>query len=514
MRRNGFTPDDCGFFRGFDGDLLFVEGEKEKAVKNPTAFFRIFLSIALLLAFVGCSLYYLFSIEYADHVEPLIASVSWLAILGKPVYHSLDSAERYSNLYGPFLYFFTGGFLKLFGPSFFASKIGATLASFASFIFLTISFQTREMKDRLNLLAWLALIYLSFATNFFWIRPEPWLAMFSTLSLFAVIRLKPVAAAFIWAICAVVLVHLKLHGAIYALPALGLFYQRAGFKKTLLALAFAACLMPLPFLLIPNLSFSHLMTWIQITSQHGIETKAIFVNLAWGIFYALPLLMSADLRGFAKRNRIFLVALALTLGLASISGSLRGAGKYHLLPALPYFVWIGSAVFQSGKNRFLFMVGIASIVALTWNAQRTVIGMYLDLSKRHGEAYAQELIEIQDTHPNDSIQMGFGHDYGHTFYRPLLVFRQNQVLLDGATLMDLYLAKAEYTEATLEHLRHCSPSLWVFPKGDQPFDLRHVGNSETLVFRPEISSIFFEHYEKVAETPHYDLWGCRKNHSP
>ena len=33
-----------------------------------------------------------------DHVEPTIAAVAWLFELGKPVYHSLDSAERYSQI--------------------------------------------------------------------------------------------------------------------------------------------------------------------------------------------------------------------------------------------------------------------------------------------------------------------------------------------------------------------------------------------------------------------------------
>jgi len=41
---------------------------------------------------------------YLDQAEPNIATVAWLVRQGEPLYHSFDSADRYSLLYGPGTY--------------------------------------------------------------------------------------------------------------------------------------------------------------------------------------------------------------------------------------------------------------------------------------------------------------------------------------------------------------------------------------------------------------------------
>src|ERR1017187_3084468 len=38
---------------------------------------------------------------YLEHVEPSIASVSYIVLRGAPLYHGMDSAQRYAFPYGP-----------------------------------------------------------------------------------------------------------------------------------------------------------------------------------------------------------------------------------------------------------------------------------------------------------------------------------------------------------------------------------------------------------------------------
>jgi hypothetical protein len=62
---------------------------------------------------------------YSDHVEPAIASISWIFTKGSPIYTGIDGPTRYSFAYGPALFMINGYVMKAIGGSILASKLGA-----------------------------------------------------------------------------------------------------------------------------------------------------------------------------------------------------------------------------------------------------------------------------------------------------------------------------------------------------------------------------------------------------
>jgi hypothetical protein len=71
-------------------------------VKTKTfrsSFCAVFL-VAYLATLVGSTTY----AGYLGHIEPNIASVSFILPKGAPLYHAADSTQRYSMIYGPTTY--------------------------------------------------------------------------------------------------------------------------------------------------------------------------------------------------------------------------------------------------------------------------------------------------------------------------------------------------------------------------------------------------------------------------
>ena len=87
------------------------------------------LSLLALVTYVGLVVFYATDPHYFDAAEPTMTAVGWLFHIGQPIYHSLDSAERYAHIYGPMAFIAHGVALGVFGPSIEVSKwVGGALA--------------------------------------------------------------------------------------------------------------------------------------------------------------------------------------------------------------------------------------------------------------------------------------------------------------------------------------------------------------------------------------------------
>ena len=106
---------------------LFIKNTfiRYSSLENKIIFLnKVFILFVCLntLVIVGFHSIYLFQNIYFDHVEPHMASVSWLFNYEKDIYTDPYSAERYSLAYGPIAYLSNFVSLKILGPSIFSSK--------------------------------------------------------------------------------------------------------------------------------------------------------------------------------------------------------------------------------------------------------------------------------------------------------------------------------------------------------------------------------------------------------
>jgi hypothetical protein len=488
--------------------LSFGESLRKRGAQART------LCAALLLAvYFAIVADYLFSPQFLDHLEPMVASMSWAFLHGRPIYHEAASAERYSVLYGPLLYILTSIPLGVLGPSLVTAKLGACLAGVAAFGFLYAATAALGLSHswRLALLGWLALALLTFPGASYWIRSEPWMMMLASAALFSAVRLRPLPAALACGALTGLLAGLKIHSGIYAIPAWAWVFQRGG-RRTIAPAAVAMCAAFFaPFIAAPaQISLARMVFWIRETSHHGVSLGVGLSVFEWGLFFAAaagpPLLAN-------RKNRLYWSAVGVTFLLACGSGSLVGAGRHHLIP------WIPSLVFGFGT--------LLTEPPVRWHSWRapfawaSVLSMLVIACHHTGDAISEsrrfpgkeitaELEEIQARHPGAAIEMGYGSNYALSFYRPLLVFASGEYLLDGAALMDMQPLGMAVTPATRERIKQCKPGLWLFPRGEEPFGLRHLAPPYVPIFDESLKREFRERFVLAETGRFYSLWECRR----
>ena len=92
------------------------------------------------LLLLGLSTTYL---GFSDHVEPNVTAVSSLVGRGEPLYHGLESAQRYSLVYGPMSYLPYIWSRRFLGQRVLSVKLVVMFANLGVLAFLWISYRTR-----------------------------------------------------------------------------------------------------------------------------------------------------------------------------------------------------------------------------------------------------------------------------------------------------------------------------------------------------------------------------------
>ena len=90
------------------------------------------ISVLALISYFAIVVVYARDEHYFDAAEPTMTAVGWLFALGRPIYHTVDSAERYAHMYGPMAFIAHGLALREFGPGIGVSKGLAAVAALLS----------------------------------------------------------------------------------------------------------------------------------------------------------------------------------------------------------------------------------------------------------------------------------------------------------------------------------------------------------------------------------------------
>lgn len=474
------------------------------------------LTLGVYLALV-C--WYLVQEQYADPAEPTIAAVAWLLRVGQPIYHALDSPERYSHIYGPLAFIIPSWSLALLGASIRASKIpGAVAAVAALVIVFALARGAAGRRNALVLTGVLAGLCLMFQNYTFWIRPDSLQLLGAATALFAVVAMGgAVIPGVVLGVATGLLIGLKITGAFYAVPAFALLLARRRYRSIIVAVL-VACVVTVAPVVNDEVSFSNYMRWIRISAGNGIQLRGLRVNVEWALFLLLPLLPTLGRRSVRPEDRWLGWSLVGAMLVIVCAASKPGAGPYHLIPFLPVVIYGTGLALQripetggEDSNHAAGVVAFLGSMAIVAFFQTSYF--VWSASRIPGTPVVEDITRFAALHPSARIEMGYSDvNEALTFVRPILVFRQGEYLLDAPAIQEYQMSGVELPGATLRAIEECQVDIWLIAKGGQPFMIRnrYPATGYAPIFDPQFRLAFLNTYRRASATQYFDVWECSR----
>lgn len=472
-----------------------------------------------LATYVAVVVFYTRGPQYFDAAEPTMSAVGWLFHAGLPVYHAVDSAERYAHIYGPMVFIAQGVAMDVFGATIETSKwVGGALGLGAlALTFCSVRPKTGTSRA-VALTGICALVLLGFRNYSFWTRAEPIQVFCVSAALAAAISGGRYSAAVVMGLCTGVLWNLKITGPLYSFPLFVLLVYRAGWRPALVSAAVALVTAIIPFVVFSNVSLNAYITWVRLSARTGLLLSTLRQNIEWAAFLAVPLVLSyfAAPRGPRGQDREW-SSVTLALGAAVcgvvIAGSKPGAGPYHLLPLLPIVAHLVAARLGHGvtasspagaAHAAIAFVLVAGFIAVTQQVQ-----FIMTLAGRRSLDIAMDIDRFASGH-HGVIEMGYGVSDPVTFARPLLVFRNKSYFLDQPAVGEHQLAGLPIPAATIDALRHCRVDYWLIPRDEVPFTAVNMYGAVYMrpLFSDEFRRAFFQTHTRTGSTEFFDVWQC------
>jgi hypothetical protein len=476
------------------------------------------VAISSLTAFTAIAVWYTSVPQFSDDAEPTMTAVGWLFHVGRPIYHALDSAERYSHIYGPVTFIVQGLVLGWLGPSIVLSKSVGSAAALGSLavVYATVR-RHASAKRAIVLTGGMALALLCFRQYSFWTRPDPLELFCVSVALLMATARSELASAIGVGIASGLMWNLKFTGPLYTLPIFVVMFWRHRPWATIAAGIIGALVTVAPFVAFDNVSFTQYVSWIRLSADTGLELALLRQDLEWAAFLCLPLFISLYAVPPEQRRRnlewgTIVGSLLLAVALISIAGAKVGGGPYHLFPFLPILTYLTAlhlenpgVVHPQARALPLATLAVLLVAAALGGAQQVrLFRMMRPRTERHEAADIQRFAEGH----TGVIDMGYGVTEWMTLERPILVFRSNSYLLDQPAVGQYQLGGLPLPRATIEAVRSCRVAYWLIPKGEQPF----MGRSEVtsaLLYSDEFRAVFHETYRAVGSTDYYDVWQCQ-----
>jgi hypothetical protein len=485
-----------------------------KPTRTHFGFGVLFVSLIAIVTYVALVIFYATDPHYFDAAEPTMTAVGWLFHLGQPIYHSVDSAERYAHIYGPMAFIAHGVALGLFGPSIEVSKWVGGSAALLSLCLTLFALKTQTTLWRAVVITGLfALLMLGFRHYSFWTRAEPLLIFCVSAGLLAAVQGRGSLSSVALGVFAGLLWNLKATGLIYSLPVFVILFQRLGWRATYRAALIAVVVAILPFIALANVSLGAYVTWFRLSAANGLVWPLFTRNLEWAAYFLVPVVLALLLKQPVVRyGGLVILSTLAAVALVVIAGSKPGAGPYHLMPLLPVTGFL-VASFIGRENALnppapiqltlASFVAVAAAIALVQQAQF--------VTTMQGRRPLHEIRDIEtfvSEHPG-VVEMGYGVNDPWTFERPVLVFRNNAYLLDAPAVGEHQLAGIPVPQATLDALRQCRIAYWLIPKGEAPFTGQNFYEAVLRpIFSDEFRRVFHESHRLTASTQYFDAWQC------
>jgi hypothetical protein len=476
---------------------------------------------------------YLFYPSYLNHMEATVAAVSWLGWEGYPLYPRLDTGDAYGVPYGPALFQLTGLFLWLFGPSIGASKI-LGLSAFA--LSQVLSFATLRRvgagrAEALTMTGVQCLVLAGFTDQGYvsGVRSDALLFLAAQTSVlvatFAPTMLTAGGLGLLGGIC----VNLKIHGALYILPALVNHLGRSshtlvGLRLTCVAGLAAAVALAVPFVA-NNVSFFEYYHYFQVLKHTPWDRWLFEQNIVFEGMCLLPLLSIYVLFTPKLPHTFiwFMVVLVLCMTIVTFPAAEVGAGPYHLLPFLPSLVW-GFVVMRREVSSSLrdlrargryeglslglivaLLFGFGPIVITSWG---TVLRKFAD-TPLVGEG-AAEIDRALDNNPGLKVAVGPGAGAASFAenLRVIPVFRGNPLPIDSSSWIT-FEPNGISDEILRRAVTECRVDLWLLPSGAPFVTVSHLDGKN--IYSAEVFADFNATYRKQISGRIFDQWRCKRH---
>jgi hypothetical protein len=494
---------------------------------------RIFLAASLTpmvaaLAVVVVSVYllkiifYLVYPNYFDHVQPEVASISWLWMQGHELYPDWTSSDVYGVVYGPIL-FLLNGIALLLNPSIFASKLPGVLSLAAALGTTWILFKrtTASNLASLFLLASLLLLCDIFGGGFyaFWNRAEPFLILISVLALLIASRSSFSVMGVSIGVLAGVAVGLKLHGFIYVVPAAAVALARVETLRgrlllTTIGSVCTATSAILPYL-VKGVSVGGYWRFLKVPLDQHWFAYATMENLLIVFALSAPIIMiwSQRKQPLSAPDRWLLGALSLSAVTVTVLGAKMGAGSYYLLPLVPIVIYGIARVCASETKakQIAALLFVSFFLAYGPNLLLNLkqLKYWYQVTPWQGEQIA-ELKTYIDLYPDAQIGVSDDAHYSNYFYRVLSVWKGRALHVDFSTWMDLASVNVD-EEHIMRFIRGCAVRTWILPLGT-PFAKINWYGWVPLV-TDNFRQTFANTYEQVMSGQAYQIWRCKLTHS-
>lgn len=477
---------------------------------------------------------------YLEHVEPNIASVSFVLLRGAPLYHAFDSAQRYAFPYGPMAYLPYTLALRMLGANVLSLKLVVLLANLCLLGLLWRSY--RKVLDPAGaLLVTTAVVaFLLLYDYLFQVRGDVLVILSVALGLYAALCASGWRSALLFAIACGLSFDVKFTAPFYFAPLFVLLIRRQGWRPAALAVAGAVVFAVVPFF-VPGISVLRYLQWLHQTSRQPLSRGEFVRELK-----ILPILFSpfvlllwqlaergrSYLSNYLYENRFFLLVSGGCLAAIAVSSSKIGAGPHHFMPFYPTIAYACADAYSKIRDAAIVIsVGArATIVPLLWFSVAIVFMTQLGISfaptaeillqsRSQASAVVDDLEGVMQSHPDRNIEMGYGgwnSKYKLTYFRPTLVFAGNPFTINVVALGDMQLSGVVALPAsTLEYMQHCKTQIWLIPKGDAPFSMLNVYSlmdshlfPQRPVFSDEFRQIFLQRYRKQPSSKYFDIWEC------
>ncbi|MEM9828888.1 MAG: hypothetical protein AAF958_20040 [Planctomycetota bacterium] len=458
---------------------------------------------------------------------------------GKPCFHPVDAADRYSSLHGPGAYLWNALFLKM-RPDDLSAIFYSKLAGVVAYTLALVAVATSMMRLLGGLRGWIATGLVIGMAGFFdqfvyWNHPDPHLLGASALSLLLLPgKANTRAHTILFGVLGGWVFNLKIHAVLAFLPvAMSMIAQRR-VAHLAFSIAMGLLVAMLPFCFADRFSASNYIDRLRLAAGHAKLAEIWWLNCDWlrlpswvliGVvlarlwYWVRDRPQPADKPMYDVRfDGWFFLGLGIAIPLVAMLASKAGAGPHHFIMLLPAMAYAAISICPRDPHKHL-VFALILIVAVRGvfepcqrrqNAVRRNIERF-DARQRPALARLWQLY-TQDVPPEASVQMGYGGSgsYVLTYLRPVLAGRGNTDRIGVAAAMDTKLSGISLTPQNYRLLSSGQIEYWILPNDTKPFELKSFYSpwfpEDPFLFDDRWRDLFRKHYRCVRQNESFALY--------
>ena len=393
-------------------------------------------------------------------------SLAWLE--GKPLYHSFNSEDQYSLLYGPLTYLIYAAAYSMVGVNFYAPKV-ISVVFFSLTIFSIWKLTRNASPSKYRLIIWLIIFsYVGmWATLPFAPKADTLLIAFIGLAMVVIdTKIHFIIKSVLLGILIGLSIHLKVTAILYFIPVvLFLIVKSDRFEQVfslILVTASAVAFSSLIFIT-PGLSIEHYMAWVLLSIKHGFSSTIVMQNL----LIISPVVFLGFFAKSERPEKLGWLALLIATFLVIFPASKNGAGCYHFAPFLPVLAYLLAKSTFPVERINAMKWGIMSMFALFWLF--FVVPVSFAINAGVYTYQLKDLYEMKDRisqfknkHPHETFAV-----VGWPIWDPIVYLNGGKLQFSYWSLLDAAVSGKKLSNRSIESLSKCKIKFWFAKTGER-----------------------------------------------